>query len=116
MKASSLNQNKVLVKLIKTPRFLGTKSEYRLDDSAYGEWIIFEYCKPRYYFNVFDERYSKIKERLLQLPDVETYIMKSFQKKGLQLSLKCGGFGVSLPFRSKIEEFDLEKLPLEYIV
>lgn len=101
------------VKVRKTPILFSRKSLYRLSDFVYGEWIIFENGKPKYYLNVLDGQYSQIIDRLK--PDVESYLTEEFRKKGLNLSFKEKAFGIPLPSKSEIIELSLRELPLDYI-
>src|SRR5688500_2418971 len=110
----NLSPKKLTVKVRKTPMLLSKRSQYRLSDFSYGEWILFENGEPKYYLNVHDEQYSQIRDKLK--PDVETYLIEQFKKKRLSLSFKDGTLGIPLPSKSEIVEVSLEKLPLEYIV
>ena len=83
--------------------------KYKLSDFAYGEWIIFENEKPKYYLNLFDNSdykkdkvYSKSKNF-----NIES-ILDKFQK-GLSIYQKV--WGIPLPYKSFIQTFHLEKLP-----
>lgn len=86
---------------------------YRLSDMAYGEWIILEDNKPRYYVNIFDDLYKEIREWVQNHKiDVSILLERSIEAKGLNLSLS-ETFRVSRLWESKetSEEFMLEKFP-----
>jgi hypothetical protein len=104
-----LRQNKIVVKVRKTPTLLG-RNRYRLSDFSYGEWIIFENGEPKYYLNIFDDRYSHIKGR-----SVEAYLTEQFRKKGLKLSFKDNAFGLPIHSKSEVVDLPLERLPVSYV-
>ncbi|SHH75621.1 hypothetical protein SAMN04488109_5170 [Chryseolinea serpens] len=109
------DEPKVLVRLLEIPVFLSGKKIHRLNDFAYGEWLIFEGGRPKYYFCILDERYADKKDQITQSGDVERYLEKSFKDKGLNLSLKNGVFGWALEWKFEIIDLYLENLPLEYL-
>ncbi|MEO8471470.1 MAG: hypothetical protein ABI477_04720 [Chryseolinea sp.] len=108
--------NSVKINLIKTPVFPRKKSLYRLPDSTYGEWIIFENNEPKYYFDFFDELYEDIRNQIMSTRDIEGYFTKMFEQKNLNFMLKQTLFGIPLPGMELIEECTLSKLPKEYLI
>lgn len=112
METSSNNTVKINAHV--TPLLFSNKLQYRLSDLAYGEWVIFENGVPKYYFNVFDEQYFQLIDRLK--PDAERYLSNQFKVKKLNLSTTAKATGIPLPHKSAIVELKLEKLPLQYLI
>src|SRR5919202_1422371 len=87
---------------------------YRLSDMAYGEWIIFEDNKPKYYLYIFDDLYKDVREYLQNHKDIDvsTLLEQSFKGKNLNLTLRAT-FRVRKIWESKEtnKEFKLEKFP-----
>lgn len=110
-------ENEVSVFLFVIP-VLTSSSErtyiHRLSDMAYGEWIIFEDNKPKYYLYIFDGLYKDVREYLQNHKDIDvsTLLERSFKDKNLNLSLS-ETFRVSKIWESKetSAEFKLEKFP-----
>jgi hypothetical protein len=106
--------DKISIKVRKTPMLFGYKDRYRLSDFSYGEWIIYERGEPRYYFCIFDDLYSEIRNQLT--PDTEAYLTRQFKKHGVSLTLNAGSFGIPLHSKSLVVELRLDKLPLQLLV
>ena len=87
----------------------GIKYKYKLSDFTYGEWLIFENNKPKYYLNLFDEEYKDIRERIEKFKDFE--LEKNLKKCDEKLSIHQKLIGISIWYKSSIQTLKLEKLP-----
>jgi len=109
-------ENKVSVFLFVIPVLTSSLEKryiYRLSDMAYGEWIILEDNKPRYYLYILDDIYKDVREYIHKKNIyVDDLLEQSFRDKNLSLSLR-ETFKVSKIWESQetSEEFKLEKLP-----
>lgn len=112
----SSDNRKVELKLLVTPVIgLWKRAQsYRLLDSAYGEWLIYENNFPVFYFNVFDEDYREIKELLSEL-NVTDFLEKALTKKHPNLTTKEHLFGYKINGKAEVKIFSIEKLPLKFL-
>lgn len=92
----------------------GKKYSYKLPDNAYGEWIIYENDKPKYYLNIFDKEYELVRKNLNHVSDFENYLITKFQNSNPPINIKRQviGFSIEKPY---IQKWQLEKLPLSFL-
>jgi len=94
----------------------GKKSFYRLPDSAYGEWIIFENKLPKYYLNVFDEDYHEFLRTFEKIKDKDEYLEEIIKKINQSLSIRNSISGIRFFGKPKVLSFTLEKLPPSFLL
>ncbi len=82
---------------------------YKLSDFTYGNWIIFENNKPKYYLNLYDNDYDDIREKFSKSKDFDLESTLKTHKKNL--SIHQNFWGISLWNKSFIQFFHLKKMP-----
>lgn len=114
----SLN-NKVEICLYVTPLyslFGGVGLRFRLSDFSYGEWLIFEYGKPKYYFNIFDPLYIEFLKMVENQTNLESILERKLKAQSPALSLKNKVIGIPSLNKSYKEVFILEKIPNTFLL
>ena len=86
---------------------------FKLSDSAYGEWLIYENNKLKYYFNVFDKSYDLIKDKIDCTSNLEELLSNRFKQKKLNLMINNAKWGILKRYKPFFKIFKLEKLPVE---
>ena len=96
----------------------GNKQILELTEDAYGQWIIYEDQKPRFHINCFDfenESNQILNSLLLSQQKTINEVLNCINKKnGINLSIEKAPL-LEIKVGSKIEELDLEPLPLEWV-
>jgi hypothetical protein len=104
------NSIEVSVEAIPILTILGKiQYRYKLSDFAYGEWLIFENDKPKYYLNPFDEDYDDVRERIENSKDFDLEKILKMSNKNLSIHQRI--MGVSFWYKSSTQVLALEKLP-----
>ena len=114
----SYTKENIELKLLVTPvlTLTGRKYSYRLLDSAYGEWLVFEDNAPKYYLNIFDVDYGAIKKITVDSnSDVTDFLQCKFSSGASRLKLTDDIFGIKLNGKSFIKSVSIEKLPISLI-
>jgi len=114
MDVSTIRTETIEIHLSKIPILFSRNSIYALGDFSYGEYIILENNRPKFYFNVFDSMYIDIADRLKTIDDMGEFLNNQFKKKGVSYTVNTPR-GIGLRFMEKIKKFELQKLPLEYL-
>lgn len=110
-----------MMKLLKVPqmRFIPSKSiaknKYLLSNSSYGEMLIFENNEPKYFINLFDEKFRDLKDYISSNENSMEDVLNSILKfAGSKLTTKQNLFGIDLPSREQIEEMNVPIFPIEF--
>ena len=108
------------MKILKTPqlRFFPlpkyAKYKYTLSDFSYGEMLLFENNYPKFYINIFDENFSKIKEYVLKNDNLEKVLKDIIVFNKLPLCIFQNFWGIDLVSKETVEEINLKPFPLYY--
>ena len=105
---------KLLRQTVLTP--FGLKQNYRLPDSAYGQWLVNEDGKLRYLISVFDtDPVSATIQDWMQADTMsfEEVLLKINRRSGLRLAEHGPAWGVML--KQEVVDVELEKLPLHFV-
>jgi len=84
--------NKIKLKVTPIYTLTGVKYLYTLKDMAYGEWLIYQENKPRYYFNLFDKEYSFDKNQTGK--SIEKFLETKLDILNVNLTIKQNIFGI----------------------
>jgi len=94
--------------------FHGTKYIYKLADSAYGEWIIYQGGEPVYYLNVFDPKYDSVKNIIQTINDITSCLTQKFELNGNKLTVERTIIGIPFESKSFLRKYTLQKLPVSF--
>jgi len=92
----------------------GTKYIYKLADSTYGEWIIYQGDEPTYYLNIFDPKYDSVKNNIKAIKDTVSYLEKKFELNEDNLKMERTLLGIPLESESFLRKYTLKKLPVSF--
>jgi len=95
---------------------LGTKHVFALPDISYGEYVILNASGPRYYFNMFDKEYDSVREQLGHKDSIDVFLDTALKKSHSKLYIKQKLIGFHRYSLERLEEYDLEKLPLTILI
>jgi hypothetical protein len=90
-----------------------------LSDFSYGEWLIFENNKPKYYLNIFDDIYKDIRRFLEANRDVTVDLMVKNSRGNTYQHISLGqNYRVitMLESQSELVTFELEKVPPGFLI
>lgn len=114
-------ENTIIMKLLKIPqmRFVPSKviakNKYLLSNSSYGEILIFENNEPKYFVNLFDEKFRDLKDYILSNEkSMEDVLDSILEFAGSKLTTKQNTFGIDLSASEQIEEINIPTLPIEF--
>jgi len=97
--------------LIPIYTFSGIKKIKKLPDYSYGEWLIYQNNEPRYYFNIFDRKYSDIHHKISD--NIEMFLVDKL--KGKKMSIRPKIIGICDYSKVSCDWMELEKLPLNIL-
>ena len=105
-------------KLTKYKTLTGNKEILELIEDAYGQWIIYQNKKPRFHVNCFDfknESNQILNSWLLaQQKSINEVLGIINRKNKTNLTIEKAPL-LEIKVDSKIKEFSLEPLPLEWV-
>tara|TARA_R110002073_G_scaffold296322_1_gene462320 strand:- start:29966 stop:30295 length:330 start_codon:yes stop_codon:yes gene_type:complete len=96
----------------------GSKQILELTEDAYGQWIIYQNKQPMYHINCFDfknESNQVLNSLLLsQQKTIQEVLSRINERNDTKLSIEKAPL-LEIKVGSKIEERNLESLPLEWV-
>lgn len=96
--------------------FFGIRISYRMLDSAYGEWLIYENNLPKYYLNIFDPEYASLRKNTLDSGiDVVEYLKEKITPLNSRLMFSDNIIGIKFNNRASIKSISVEKIPNEFL-
>lgn len=105
-------------KLTRYKTLTGNKEILELIEDAYGQWIIYQNKKPRFHINCFDlksESNQILNSWLLaQQKSIKEVLGIINRKNRTNLTIEKAPL-LEIKVDSKIKEFSLEPLPLEWV-
>lgn len=105
-------------KLTKYKTLTGNKEILELTEDAYGQWIIYQNKIPMFHINCFDfknESNQILNGMLLSQQKSINEVLSMINKRNrTNLSIEKAPF-LEIKVDSKIEELNLEPLPLEWV-
>ncbi len=106
---------KITVESIPIYTFLGKRTyRYKLSDFSYGEWLIFENNKPKFYFNIFDKEYHEVRLAFSNSKDFDLEKKLKSYNKGLSIYQKL--IGITFLKKTFLQVIELEKLPKNVLI
>ena len=101
---------KIAVKSIPIFTLLGKWAyRYKLSDFSYGEWVIFENNKPKFYLNIFDSEYDEVRLVFSKSKNYDLEKKLKSHNKGLSIYQKL--LGITFLKKTFLQVIELEKLP-----
>lgn len=105
-------------KLTRYKTLTGNKEILELTEDAYGQWIVYQNKKPRFHINCFDfkNESNQILNSLLlaQQKTIKEVLGIINKKNNTNLSIEKAPL-LEIKVDSKIKEFNLDPLPLEWV-
>ena len=105
-------------KLTRYKTLTGNKEILELTEDAYGQWIIYQNKKPRFLINCFDfkNESNQILNSLLlaQQKTIKEVLGLINKKNNTNLSIEKAPL-LEIKVDSKMKEFNLDPLPLEWV-
>lgn len=90
------------------------KYKYVLNDSSYGEMLLFEKNIPKYYINLFDVYFKELKEFIEKTGNMEDILAEIIRYNKISVTVKQELLGIDLPFGETVAEMDLIPFPSTY--
>jgi len=105
-------------KLTRYKTLTGNKEILELTEDAYGQWIVYQNKKPKFHINCFDfkNESNQILNSLLlaQQKTIKEVLGLINKKNNTNLSIEKAPL-LEIKVDSKIKEFNLDPLPLEWV-